>query len=159
MADIFDARKRSEVMSRIRSTGTKPESALYEIVRGILGHRWRIDRNVSGLPGQPDVLVPTLSLAVFADGCFFHCCPQHGRIPDTNREYWAPKLEGNVRRDRRNRERLRTLGYSVWRFWEHDFRAEKVEATRRILEGRLRRRVNAWREDGRPSRLYERRPR
>ena len=71
MADIFDPAKRSEVMSRIRSTGTEPETRLYEMVRGILGHRWRIDRSVSGLPGQPDVVVPTLSLAVFADGCFF----------------------------------------------------------------------------------------
>ena len=147
MADIFDPRKRSEIMSRIRSTGTKPETALYEMVRAILGHRWRIDRNVSGLPGQPHVVVPTLSVAIFADGCFFHHCPQHGRIPDTNRDYWGPKLERNVRRDRRNRKRLRSLGYSTWRYWEHDFSAKNFEATKRILEGRLRRRVNAWRED------------
>ncbi|MYK68781.1 MAG: very short patch repair endonuclease [Gammaproteobacteria bacterium] len=118
MTDIFDPDKRSQIMSRIRSTGTAPEAMLYQIVRLSLGHRWRIRRNARDLPGQPDIVVPTLSLAIFADGCFFHQCPDHGRIPDTNRSYWETKLAGNVRRDAENREKLRKLGYSVWRYWE-----------------------------------------
>ena len=94
MVDIFDPDKRSQIMSRIRSTGTTPEALLYRLVRLSLGHRWKIRRNARDLPGQPDIVVPTLSLTIFPDGCFFHQCPDHGRIPDTNRSYWETKLAG-----------------------------------------------------------------
>ena len=138
-------------MSRIRSSGTKPERRLYRMVREILGHRWRIDRNVSELPGQPDVLVPTLRLTIFADGCFFHCCPTHGHIPKSNQAYWEPKLERNVKRDQMKRRELRSLGYAVWRFWGHDLTNVSLATTHRLLEHRLGRRVRLWREGGFPS--------
>lgn len=149
MPDVFDPQKRSQIMSRIRSTGTTPEVLLYQIVRLSLGHRWRIRRNVRDLPGQPDIFVPTLSLVVFADGCFFHRCPEHGRIPETNRSYWGPKLAGNVRRDIQNDEKLRSLGYSVWRYWEHDFRGKNLSATRKKIADRLNQRVTDWKNGGR----------
>src|ERR1035441_964074 len=92
MADIFDVRKRSEIMSRIRSFGTTPERRLYALVRETLGPRWRIDLNTRTLPGQPDVFIPSLRLVLFADGCFYHGCPRHGHQPKSNQEYWLPKL-------------------------------------------------------------------
>ena len=143
MADVFDEDKRSEVMSRIRSTGTKPEEQLAEFVREELGPRWRIDRNRSDLPGKPDIVIPSLRLILELDGCFFHQCPQHGRIPDSNRDYWEPKLRRNVRRDRRNRRRLRTEGWSVWRFWEHDL---KTVSARERAKARVERAVRKARE-------------
>lgn len=152
MPDIFDPEKRSQIMSRIRSTGTTPEALLYQIVRLSLGHRWRIQRNARDLPGQPDIVVPTLALAIFADGCFFHQCPEHGRIPETNKSYWEPKLAGNVRRDAENSEKLRQLGYSVWRYWEHDFRGKRLHATRKEIDHRLVQRVTDWKNAGRPRR-------
>lgn len=142
MADIFKPEKRSEIMSNIRAHGSKPEERLYRLVRVILGHRWRIDRNVETLPGRPDVVVPSLRLILLADGCFFHMCPKHGRIPDTNTQYWKPKLERNVERDRQNREALRRRGYAVWRVWEHDLRGTRLERIERLLEWALPRRVN-----------------
>ena len=75
MADVFPPEQRSEIMSRIRSSGTTPEARLCASVREALGGRWRIDRNVRTLPGQPDVVVAGLHLAIFADGCFYHGCP------------------------------------------------------------------------------------
>jgi len=78
-------------MSRIRSSGTAPEERLYQAVRDALGHRWRIDRNVTSMLGRPDVVIPPLQLAIFADGCFFHGCPEHYRPPLSNRDYWVPK--------------------------------------------------------------------
>jgi DNA mismatch endonuclease (patch repair protein) len=134
VADVFDPVKRSQVMSRIRSSSTRPEQQLYELVRSLLGGRWRIDRNVGGLPGKPDLVIPSLKVAVYLDGCFFHACPRHGRIPDSNRDYWEPKLTQNVRRDARNRRQLRELGYHVWRLWEHDF---ETSASRQQLRRRL----------------------
>lgn len=141
MADIFTPEKRSEIQSRIRSSGTKPEDVLYAAIRSILGPRWRIDRNVTELPGQPDILIPSLRLVIFADGCFYHCCPKHGRRPKTNGRYWWPKLKRNVLRDAANRRRLRALGYSVWRFWEHDLKGRAMARTYCRLERRLQKRA------------------
>ena len=149
MTDVFDPQKRSEIMSRIRSAGTTPEALLYQIVRGSLGHRWKIQKNVRGLPGQPDIVIPTLSVAIFADGCFFHLCPVHGRIPESNRSYWGPKLAGNVKRDKENAERLIELGYSVWRYWEHEFRGKNLAVTRDRICDRLSGRVGEWKKGGR----------
>lgn len=142
MADIFTKRKRSKIMSHIRSTGLQPEKKLYEIVRAAIGYRWRIDQNVSELPGQPDLVIPSLDLIIFADGCFFHGCPIHGHMPKSNQAYWSLKLDGNRRRDRRNNIRLRRLGYSVWRVWEHDLKGHALERTTQKIAKRLHRRIS-----------------
>ena len=124
MVDIFSAAKRSEIMSRIRSTGTRPEDVLFAIVedtiRGV-----QLVRNPSQVIGTPDIYIPELQLAFFLDGCFFHGCPWHGHIPKTNEEYWRRKIERNVRRDRRLRRQLRQQGSSVWRIWEHDVKTKR----------------------------------
>jgi DNA mismatch endonuclease (patch repair protein) len=128
-------------MARIRSSGTHIEDDLYEIVRGALGYRWRIDRNRPDLPGKPDLVIPSLSVAIFADGCFYHQCPEHGRVPNSNTDYWEQKLERNERRELLNRRVLRSNGFSVWRFWEHDFKTKAAaERTASILKNRLTRR-------------------
>ena len=138
--DTFTPEFRSEVMSRIRSTGTRPEEQLAGLIRASLGHRWRIVRNDAALPGRPDIVIPSLQVCIFADGCFFHRCPQHWRVPGTRPEYWVPKIEGNVRRDRRIAAALRQQGYSVWRVWEHDLRPRAIPGTAERLARRLQRR-------------------
>lgn len=145
MTDIFTRERRSEIMSRIPSNGTIPEERLFEAVRSILGPRWRIDRNVNSLPGRPDIVIPSLKVAVFLDGCFYHRCPVHGRDPKTNREYWVPKLANNVRRDRRNRRALRRMGFSVLRFWEHDLKPRTSKIAARRLERELISRIKSAR--------------
>jgi len=124
-------------MSRIRSSGTGPELVLRRIVRSASGMATR--NNVRGLPGSPDVVVPRIRLAVFADGCFFHMCPIHGRLPKSRVDFWRRKLEGNVRRDRSTRRALRALGWTVWSIWEHDLKDGSVARTSRLLRRRMAR--------------------
>ena len=69
---------------------------------------------------RPDVVFTRTKVAVFVDGCFWHCCPEHGKIPRANRSYWEPKLARNVERDRRNDTLLRHAGWQVLRFFEHE---------------------------------------
>jgi len=59
-------------------------------------------------------------VAVFIDGCFWHGCPIHGTVPKSNSSWWLEKLASNVKRDKRAREVLESLGWTVLRFWEHD---------------------------------------
>lgn len=137
MADVFSKRKRSRIMSRIRSSGSRPERLLRRLVREASGRRIRL--NDSGLPGSPDVVVPSLRLAIFMEGCFWHNCPRHGRIPKSNVKFWREKITRNVRRDRRNRKALASLGWTVWRIWEHDLRPELSRRALRNLRRRFRR--------------------
>jgi DNA mismatch endonuclease (patch repair protein) len=141
MTDIFTPEKRSAIMSRIRSSGTTPEARLCALVREALGGRWRIDTNVRALPGQPDVVVPGLRLVLFADGCFYHGCPEHGHVPKSNAGYWLPKLARNRRRDRASRRALREMGYAVWSLWEHQLAGRRLARTRLALARRLRARL------------------
>lgn len=137
VADIFSPRKRSQIMSRIRSADTAPEKRLYRAARRVVGRRWRILQNVRDLPGQPDVVIPALRVAIFADGCFYHSCPKHGHSPKTNKSYWSPKLARNARRDLASRRKLRSMGYRVWRFWEHSLKQSDLAYVERVLRRRI----------------------
>lgn len=68
---------------------------------------------------------------MFVDGCFWHCCPDHGTIPKSNQEYWVPKLKQNVERDKRVTESLLSEGWQVIRIWEH---THPVDATKQIMD-------------------------
>jgi DNA mismatch endonuclease (patch repair protein) len=139
--DVFTPAQRSEIMSRIRSVGTVPEERLAELARVVLGGRRKLLRNAATVEGTPDIVVPSLRLCLFADGCFFHGCPSHCRMPSTNQEYWRQKIQRNQRRDRRVNRALRRQGYSVWRFWEHELKPAGVEAAAKRLRRALHRSV------------------
>lgn len=101
---------------------TKPEVALRSALHA-LGLRFRKDHPIrlgSGRIVRPDVVFTRAKLAVFVDGCFWHCCPQHGVIPRVNLAYWRPKLARNVARDAAVSAALEQAGWIVIRAWEHD---------------------------------------
>ena len=118
MADVFTKTKRSEVMSRIRGRGNRDtELALAKLFRRNKINGWRRNRPVFG---KPDFIFQTRKLAVFVDGCFWHCCPKHASKPKNNRSFWRRKLARNQARDRLVTRTLRKTGWRVVRFWEHD---------------------------------------
>jgi DNA mismatch endonuclease (patch repair protein) len=59
-------------------------------------------------------------VAVFVDGCFWHRCPLHGSMPNSNSDYWKPKLLRNSEGDREVDGQLKDAGWKVVRFWEHE---------------------------------------
>lgn len=108
-------------MSRIPSKNTKPE----ETVRKYLfsqGFRYR--KNVSNLPGKPDIVLPKYKTVVFVNGCFWHghagC--KYFVPPKTNTEFWNAKFKYNQERDARNYQKLRGLGWKVLIVWECEIR-------------------------------------
>lgn len=122
MPDIFTIRKRSEVMSRIRSRGNKAtELRLIGIFRSIGINGWRRHQPVFG---KPDFIFPKLRMAVFVDGCFWHSCPKHSTKPMRNRVFWEKKLAANKARDCLVNRTLRRNGWKVVRIWEHELRAK-----------------------------------
>ncbi|UOQ88051.1 very short patch repair endonuclease [Agromyces endophyticus] len=77
---------------------------------------------------RADIVFTRAKVAVFIDGCFWHGCPEHATHPKQNADYWAPKLEANISRDRDTDARLAAAGWTVLRFWEHEV-AARVAAT------------------------------
>ena len=120
--------KVSEQMSRMPSKNTKPEIALRQELHK-LGLRYRI--HVRKIPGTPDIVFQKAKIAVFVDGCFWHSCPKHGKMPKSNRGWWRKKLEENVKRDKRNDLELESMGWLTVRTWEH----EDPVKTARMIRG------------------------
>jgi DNA mismatch endonuclease (patch repair protein) len=117
MVDLLSPEKRSWNMSRIRSKNTKPEM----IVRSVLhrmGYRFRLHRK--DLPGNPDIVLPKYKIVIFVHGCFWHqhvgCI--HGGIPKSRQEYWGPKLNKNIERDKLNQKKLKEIGWKFLIIWE-----------------------------------------
>lgn len=116
MADNHSKEVRSMNMSHIRSTNSKPE----EIVRKYLSSKGlRYRKNVSNMPGKPDIVLQKYKTVIFVNGCFWH---QHdcGRfvMPSSNTEYWSNKISRNVERDKTNIELLKAQGWKVLVIWE-----------------------------------------
>jgi DNA mismatch endonuclease (patch repair protein) len=84
------------------------------------GLRYRVDFAALGGRKRADIVFTRARIAVFIDGCFWHRCPQHGTSPKTNSSYWGPKLDRNVERDGQTNFELRSAGWTVLRFWEHE---------------------------------------
>lgn len=108
---------RSENMRRIRSKDTAPEMAVRRLIHG-LGFRYRL--HVKDMPGKPDLVFPSRRKIIFVHGCFWH---QHrscreGRLPKSNRSYWTPKLQRNVKRDRQALRQLHSAGWDTLVIWE-----------------------------------------
>jgi DNA mismatch endonuclease (patch repair protein) len=89
------------------------------------------------MPGCPDIVIPSLRLVIFADGCFFHGCPKHYRAPLSNTQYWVPKIERNIERDKAQQAALETDGWSVWRVWEHELTKSTLPDTQVTLSNRI----------------------
>ncbi|MEK6237046.1 MAG: DNA mismatch endonuclease Vsr [Planctomycetales bacterium] len=131
--DTLSKKDRSERMGRIRSKDTKPEMAVRRLTHA-LGYRYRLHNRK--LPGNPDLAFAGRRKVIFVHGCYWH---RHGakscalaRLPKSRLDFWLPKLEGNRKRDARNRRKLTKLGWKSLVIWECQLRdLDRVE--RRIV--------------------------
>lgn len=115
-----------------KRTGTKPETALRSALHAS-GLRFRKDHrlDLGDVKPRPDIVFTRAKVAVFVDGCYWHCCPEHGTQPKTNADYWSTKLARNVQRDREHDRALTDAGWTVLRVWEH----VPVEEAARTIAG------------------------
>jgi|TARA_B100001964_G_C14231386_1_gene600199 DNA mismatch endonuclease (patch repair protein) len=109
--DTVSKKKRSEIMSKIRSKDTLPELTVRKYIFS-KGLRYRLhDRK---LPGTPDIVSKKNKLAIQVRGCFWHghkCAIGH--YPKSNRNFWYKKIKKNISRDSKNDRKLKTLGYKL----------------------------------------------
>jgi len=136
VADRFDPKKRSEIMSNVRNKGTWPEKKVRSILHR-MGYRFSLRRK--DLPGRPDIVLPKYDTVVFVHGCFWHGhegCRRAAR-PETNSRFWKDKIEGNIKRDRENNTKLEELGWYVITIWQCELKDEGAvrEKLSQLLRG------------------------
>jgi DNA mismatch endonuclease (patch repair protein) len=116
VVDVVSREKRSQMMAGVRSKNTSPELALR---RGLHRRGFRFTLHRRDIPGAPDLVFRGRRAVLFAHGCFWH---RHGchlfKWPNTRREFWREKIEGNERRDAHVRERLEFEDWRVGVVWE-----------------------------------------
>ncbi|HPY31501.1 MAG TPA: very short patch repair endonuclease [Verrucomicrobiota bacterium] len=138
MADVFSKKKRSQVMAAIRANGNKDTELRFAAMlraHGING--WRRNQR---LPGKPDFIFRSARVAVFVDGCFWHGCRWHCRMPKSRTDFWASKIARNKERDREVGRLLRKRQWRVLRFWEHNLKSpdKVIDKLRTMLATRTK---------------------
>lgn len=132
--DVMSPAARSAVMSRIHGKNTRPERTVFLELRrrGVY-----FSKHAKDLPGRPDICFRRIKLAVFIDGDFWHGWRfplwQHKLSPR-----WRDKIAATRKRDQRNVCRLRSLGWTVVRIWEHQVETDLNSCVARVVEARDR---------------------
>ena len=124
--DVFSVSKRSDIMSKVAGKDTKPEI----FVRKFLfskGFRYR--KNVTDLPGKPDIVLAKYKTVIFIHGCFWHghknC--DAAKLPSSNVDYWVKKVTSNENRDSQNIHLLKEAGWNVIVIWECELKTKNKE--------------------------------
>ncbi|MEQ0770897.1 DNA mismatch endonuclease Vsr [Paraburkholderia tropica] len=128
MTDVLTPEQRKRCMSRVKNRNTDIELTLRKMLWSA-GLRYRL--NVK-LPGKPDIVFVSHKLAVFVDGCYWHGCPEHGQMPETNAQFWREKITKNIARDNTVTSILRANGWRVLRFWQHEIKRDPAGCVLRV---------------------------
>jgi DNA mismatch endonuclease (patch repair protein) len=130
---FYTTKARSKTMSKIRSKNTKPEILLRKSLwqEGI-----RYRKDYKKLPGRPDIFISKAKLVVFVDGAFWHGHDWESKRDKikSNRDFWLPKIERNMQRDRANNAKLIEMGLKVIRFWDFEVNKNLETCMAQILE-------------------------
>ena len=131
MTDRYSQAKRSDIMRRVRSSGTEPERLVAAALKSA-GLQFCTQYKVAGI--AVDIALVSQRVAVFVDGCLWHGCPRHDKpFPKTNVEFWRGKVRSNRLRDRHNRRTLGLAGWKVVRIWEHTARRSPSRARAAVV--------------------------
>lgn len=129
MTDNLTKEQRTKNMKAIKS-----QSSLENRVTKLLwkmGFRFR--KNVN-LFGKPDISIKKYKIVIFIDSCFWHCCPLHGNIPKSNKDYWEKKLIRNMIRDKEVNNYYQENGWNLLRVWEHELKENFNDTINKIAD-------------------------
>ena len=129
--DTVSKRKRSEIMSSIKSKDSKIETDFRKLLWES-GLRYR--KNVSKYLGKPDIVLRKYKTIIFIDSCFWHGCKRHCRIPATRKKYWINKISSNRKRDFEINKKYRKDGWRVVRIWEHSLNKYQNEKMKELVD-------------------------
>lgn len=124
------SRKTSEQITKnmkaVRSSGSKIEVML---MKELWSRGLRYRKNVKTIYGKPDIAFIGKRVAVFCDSEFWHGYNWEERKHDfkSHQEFWIPKIERNMERDKEVTNKLEADGWTVIRFWGRDIKKNLKE--------------------------------
>ncbi|MGN1183988.1 MAG: very short patch repair endonuclease [Oliverpabstia sp.] len=135
-------------MSRIRGKDTSIEVTLRKALWK-KGYRYR--KNYKALPGRPDIALTKYKIAIFCDSEFFHGKDWEVLKPKLERgknsDYWVPKIERNMERDKEKDRALLFAGWTVIHFWGKDILKNTDECVKVIEESIFEQKIQGSEEN------------
>jgi DNA mismatch endonuclease, patch repair protein len=131
VVDTRTPEQRRRIMAAVRSTDTAPEVRLRRALYAAGVRGWRC--HYKGAPGRPDLAWPSLRVAVFVDGAFWHGHPSRHKAGRSG-AYWDEKIARNAERDRQADAALEGNGWSVVRVWDFEVARELDAVVERVTE-------------------------
>ena len=131
--DRLTPAQRRKNMQRVRNKDSQIELKL----RRALWHAgFRYRKNLRSVFGCPDVVFLRLKIAVFCDSEFWHGFDWENRKHDfkSRQDFWIPKIERNMARDREVNEHLTAQGWKVLRFFGKQIQRNVDECVRIIAQ-------------------------
>lgn len=120
-------------MQQIKNKDSKIEILLRKELwcRGI-----RYRKNVTRIYGKPDIAFISKKIAVFCDSEFWHGHNWEERKSDfkSNQQFWIPKIERNIQRDKEVNQILQEQGWIVLRFWGKDIKRDPAACADLIVK-------------------------
>lgn len=132
--DNHSPEQRHKNMKAIKSKDTKIEVMLRKELwtRGL-----RYQKNSKKVFGKPDIVFIGKKVAVFCDSEFWHGYDWDNKKKEfkSHQDFWIPKIERNIARDKEVNDQLKRAGWTVLRFWGNDIKkdlqacADEIERT------------------------------
>ncbi|MGC7872097.1 very short patch repair endonuclease [Desulfosporosinus sp. SYSU MS00001] len=131
--DNLTKEQRHKNMQAIKNKDTSIELILRKALwqEGI-----RYRKNCSKLTGKPDIVIAKYKIVIFCDSEFWHGYNWAIRKQEikSNRDYWIPKIERNIQRDKKVNEILKSDGWLVIRFWGKEIQKKLPDCIQQIKD-------------------------
>jgi DNA (cytosine-5)-methyltransferase 1 len=130
----------SAIMRKVPSINTAPEVKLRKALWS-QGLRYKICPK--NLAGKPDIILPSIRLAIFIDGDLWHGNQWRRRgllaledqfLKSNSKAYWLKKIRRNMQRDCVVTSTLISEGWTVLRFWESDINQNLENCVKTVME-------------------------
>jgi DNA mismatch endonuclease (patch repair protein) len=134
--DKLTKEQRRKNMQAVKSKDSEIEKML-RLALWSKGYKYR--KNVKSVFGKPDIVFKSKHIVVFCDSEFWHGYNWKQRKKDfkSNQDFWIPKIERNIQRDKEVNEKLIQDGWKVLRFWGYEIK-ENLEVCVSKIENALR---------------------
>lgn len=119
-------KSKEQISYNMRQIKNKDSEIELILRRELWSRNLRYRKNVNGITGKPDIAFIGKKIAVFVDGEFWHGFnwDVHKHDFKSNRDFWIPKIERNMERDKEVTQTLEAEGWIVLRFWGHEIKSD-----------------------------------
>ena len=129
MAGRITKKKRSRIMSRIRSKNTSLEISFKKLLDKNKLSGYKMHPKVLG---NPDFVFPKKKLVIFIDGDFWHGYNWKKLHKVPPKKYWQAKISRTIARDKKYTMQLKKAGWKALRFWEHEIKKNPKKAIMKL---------------------------